>query len=377
MNFLFGKDISPIRKLLMMKATAMGYELMTETGNPVTFTTDLAKAPKSLIITLEPVQAGSGDPSPTNPRSISGRSSVVLKQIAENMLTDKFTTGTFGTVTFTVDGGAVKTSGTASSITAFRSDAVSVTEGQEYKLTGCPSGGGNSTYRLDVRDTSGNIIDGLNYDSGSGATFTIPTGTTQIKIGIRIASGVDTTGLVFMPILVKSTDVPTEHTATIPTPPGTVYGGEIDWVNGKLKVTHAIVDMGSLTWTTAGTDTTGVYRRQTQSIKDVIKKVSASSIKADMYCECYATITMDNTYTKIQGIGVNKSGYVAVYDPNYNGENDNDTFKTSVTGRYLCYPLETPIEYNISTDEITLAVGENNLWIEDSGNIEIKFLKKG
>lgn len=129
----------------------------------------------------------------------------IAKSKIENLLKGKFSSGTSGTVTITVNGETITASGTASSTTTFRSDSVDVTEGEKYRLTGCPSGGGNNTYRLDVRDTSGNIISGLNYDSGNGATFTVPERTTQIKIGIRIASGVDTSGLVFKPVLVKTT----------------------------------------------------------------------------------------------------------------------------------------------------------------------------
>ena len=45
---------------------------------------------------------------------------------------------------------------------------------------------------------------------------------------------------------------------------GTVYGGEIDWVNGSLKVTHVAVDMGSLTWNYATS-----YQYFTASIDEI------------------------------------------------------------------------------------------------------------
>ena len=44
----------------------------TATGNPVTFLTDLAKPLKSLKANFLPIQSGTGDPSPTNIRPITG-----------------------------------------------------------------------------------------------------------------------------------------------------------------------------------------------------------------------------------------------------------------------------------------------------------------
>ena len=50
----------------------------TESGNPAVITDAFGGACKSLKLTLEPIQSGSGDPSPTNVRAISGRNSVAL-----------------------------------------------------------------------------------------------------------------------------------------------------------------------------------------------------------------------------------------------------------------------------------------------------------
>lgn len=50
----------------------------TVSGNPVTFTTDTSKALTGLTIPITPIQSGSGDPSPSNVRPISGYSSVTV-----------------------------------------------------------------------------------------------------------------------------------------------------------------------------------------------------------------------------------------------------------------------------------------------------------
>lgn len=68
------EDLTPIRKLLLMKALAGGEALKeyTETGNPITFETNVAK-PMSVVAAFTLVQAGSGDPNPVdNVRPITG-----------------------------------------------------------------------------------------------------------------------------------------------------------------------------------------------------------------------------------------------------------------------------------------------------------------
>lgn len=73
-----------LKQLMFVKAasgtpTPIPTEELTETGNPATFTTDVRKALTGLVIPFTPTQAGTGDPSPTNVRPISGLESVEIK----------------------------------------------------------------------------------------------------------------------------------------------------------------------------------------------------------------------------------------------------------------------------------------------------------
>ena len=78
---------TPLRRLLMLHALAGGKEVEdTATGNPLTFLTDLARPLKSLVASFTPIQSGSGDPSPTNVRSISGWSGVNVTHCGQNLL---------------------------------------------------------------------------------------------------------------------------------------------------------------------------------------------------------------------------------------------------------------------------------------------------
>lgn len=81
------QDWSTLKKLMFLKTAAGGSVAEdTATGNPMSFNTNLAKQLKSLIIPFTPVQSGSGNPSPTNVRPISGVSAVNVWRTGENLL---------------------------------------------------------------------------------------------------------------------------------------------------------------------------------------------------------------------------------------------------------------------------------------------------
>lgn len=69
---IFPKEWSTHKKLLFAMGLAGKAIEDTATGNPVTFETDLAKPLKSLVANFLPIQSGTGDPSPTNIRPITG-----------------------------------------------------------------------------------------------------------------------------------------------------------------------------------------------------------------------------------------------------------------------------------------------------------------
>ena len=67
------EEWSTMRRLLLTRGAAGGslkeYEV---TGNPAVFQTNVAKPLAGFTIPLLPVQSGTGDPSPSNVRPISG-----------------------------------------------------------------------------------------------------------------------------------------------------------------------------------------------------------------------------------------------------------------------------------------------------------------
>ena len=73
-------------RFIALSLAAGGTTEAEATGNPAAFETDVAKPLKSLLVPFYPVQAGSGDASPENERSISGWTGVNANRTGKNML---------------------------------------------------------------------------------------------------------------------------------------------------------------------------------------------------------------------------------------------------------------------------------------------------
>lgn len=145
--------------------------------------------PMNVVTHIEPVQEGSGDPYPGGG--------------GKNLQPNDATTKTQNGVTFTGNrDGTIIVNGTATSDIYYNLPAPHVTVGETYILTGCPAGGGSSTYRLyhKYRDSGGNYAN----DYGDGVTFTEENGTYVTTI--FIASGQTVSNLVFKPMIRLATD---------------------------------------------------------------------------------------------------------------------------------------------------------------------------
>ena len=147
----------------------------TVSGAVANFPDGAALPVKSLSVAIEPVQNlnGYGNPWPAGG--------------GKNLLPKGENRASAG-ITFSVqDNGEVVVTGTAER-TTFWAVQFTIPAGS-YILSGCPSGGGASTYYIDVRNAQGGAgISGIAADAGSGSAFTISESLTAY-VNIRIASG--------------------------------------------------------------------------------------------------------------------------------------------------------------------------------------------
>ena len=152
------------------------------------------------------------------------------------------------------------------------------------------------------------------------------------------------------------------YEVTFPADPGTVYGGTLDVVSGKLVVDRAITDLGALSWQRI-TISYGYYF--VASISDNRKA------SGDIMCSAYkfvgygaAALTQNCTISRS---ATNKN--VFVRDDSYSTAED---FKTAVSGVQLCYYLEEPISIQLDPVVVLSLLGENHIFA-DAGNTSVTY----
>ena len=141
----------------------------------------------------------------------------------------------------------------------------------------------------------------------------------------------------------------------------------LDAKNGKLTITHARVDLGSLNWSVGGTPQT---RYQTSDLSSVLKECSVYDTP-NAICEVYPISKADGMPDK--HITIFTSGgttYIRVLDSDY--VSNVVAFKTSLQNKYLVYELATPVEIDITANNFTTFTGENNIFA-DCGDVSVSF----
>ena len=150
----------------------------------------------------------------------------------------------------------------------------------------------------------------------------------------------------------------------------TVYGGNLDTQSGVLTITHAIIDLGELSYTSVGSGNT--LRFNASGIPN-LKAVANNDTLANVLCEIYETKTWNtlNLSGNDDFVCVSNAGILAIRDTSYN---DADVFKTAITGYKLTYELQTPVTVQLTPEEITAFIGTNNLWSDTNGDIQVTYI---
>ena len=153
-----------------------------------------------------------------------------------------------------------------------------------------------------------------------------------------------------------------------------VYGGTFNVINGLLTITHNIVNLGSLTWN-FNNESGHKYYNTTIGI-DNIKVPSSNTDSTNILCSAYAASTYGNVYNMTTNgiIGISTTGRVGIYDKTaVDASMSVEDFKTRVSGITLVYELNTPLIYHLTSQQINLLSGINNLWASN-GTIDVEVL---
>ena len=324
-----------------------------------------------LTVQIEPVQAGSGDPSPTNIRPISGWNGMTGGITAKNFV-DKteyiYPSDAFGvTLTYRQDG-TITANGTGTNETPkikVLTNKFTLPAGS-YVFSG--AGGINDDSYLRIRK----YVDGVfnsNLISGNG-TFTLQQAAT-VDIVFYLRANTTLNNVTYYPMIRLASDSdPTfepykgqTYQISWQTEAGTVYGGTLDATNGVLSVTNRtrFVSVDGNKILRAGTTAGGYNFIELKS----------------KYFEDIQEIVMSNAYpvvTLVSPLGIwlsTDKTRIFVYDNRFV---DLQTAKdiADTTNIQVLYALTTPVTYQLTPQEVATLLGVNNIWA-DCGQVSVEY----
>ena len=318
---------------------------------------------KSLTASIEPVQSGSGTPSPSNVRPISGHTSVVTNKTGKNLL--PVGNGTFtasGVTALVEESGVITLNGTA---TANNGVVVSLGRSNLNAPDGIYYGKlfGDNLTGLSFQIYENNVA----IFTKAKGSFTL-SGSHENYVRVRWASGTTFDNVKVYPMMTLGTEEPTAYepykgetyTAELGR---TVYGGTLDVTTGLLTVTKAAIDMGTLSWTYNATSQihTAVMPSDAIAVINVgdVGAICSAYERGDYpndFADGKFVVCDSNLSSSAQRIGVKNTAIT-----------DATAFKTAVTGQTLVYTLATPQTYQLTPQEIDLLLGDNNIWASTGG----------
>ena len=239
------------------------------------------------------------------------------------------------------------------------SDYIPVKNGQTVFI---PTSG---TARRWFYDTNKNPVTYLN-NSGNQAYTPVASG--YIRVSIQI-TGSTPVSLDTYQIEVSSSATTYEaYTGTTTTTDlgTTVYGGTLEVESGVLTTTHAIIDMGSLSYTKYDVAEGTLFRTQINGAKTTYNV-------NNLVCSAYYWVLKENR----------TNGTVSIPDNNGNIDFINDSysdataFKTAMTWQTVCYELATPTTIQLTPQEVKSLLGSNNFYHDCNGQVAVTYRANG
>lgn len=346
-------------------AVAAGGIVCDAGGDLVSVADAAARNVLSAVSAITPVQSGSENPSPDNVRPISGWDTASLMHAGRNLARYPYqdTTMTRNGITFTDNGdGTVTANGTATDRATFYLCSVDhpihLKKGCSYTLTGAPGVSGAVLYMQDTTFKQ-MVAHPINPNT------TITADYSEYYMFLRVEAGATLDNAVFRPMLVMGDTAqefePYQGQTLSADMPETVYGGTLDWVTGKLTVTHI---RKQLTGIFTSSSSLEGYVGAVVAMDDMLP-ASGSNGLCDMLMPVENKIPDLVTGPSI--IFGNKYAPTTLYaflPESLLADNTLATFNAyfNVHPATIVYPLETPYTIQLTPQQLQLLKGNNALW---------------
>jgi hypothetical protein len=299
------------------------YPTDTAEGEIASFSDGADDVPvKSLVVGIEPVQSGEGDPSPTNVRPISGWTGCNISRVGRNL---------FGGLEFAQKIGEI------ANLPSYSID----TNNKTFTFRYAQPKDVRAIFKLKTPTRITAIITYKNNGNNQSIIFRYTDGD-FFKLPLNNTNGNKTT-LVYTNYENKLVDnVALSHYADAST---TVYYDESGFFDGVATASDFIPYAGNLYHITFPTEAGTVY---------------------------------GGTFDVLSGVLTVTKGFIQ----SYNGEalpspwiSDRDVYAqgaTPTTGAEVCYTLAEPITYQLTPNEVKSLLGQNNIWA-DTGDTTVEY----
>ena len=362
--------------LLGLALAGGGYEEKTIDFTPVISVAD-AKAGNALDYQCKITAKQTGTPSPQNICPIDGWTGAQITRAGKNLFLTTASSKEENGIIYTVNAdGTISVSGTASGFSSIYCGDADI-EGIHGKVTVSGIATATNMVWSGIRLYDANNVQLYDTGASSAPSITIdlanyPTAV-KLTIVIKRQNNVATSGVIKPQVEGGDTahdfvqyETPTVYTDTWQSEAGIVYGGVRNVTTGTLTVTHASIDMGDMNYSYSS-DT---LRFTNTILAGIVKKPSSNDDIVPLICEAYKADRYN--WQEDLTVAFGTSGLLAVRNRNYTTPY---SFKQSVRGVLLVYPLAEPITYTLTPTEITLAEGANTLW-SDTGDSKLTYLAK-
>lgn len=379
-----GKSFADIYDSAMIHKTASGSIVTIEDGAddvPV----------KSMTAQIEPIQAGSGDPSPSNVRAISGVTKTIVKRSrinlcgGESLMADAkmylINSTTYdednNTFRFAASAGNDNTGANclirgfmkvrfkpntqytfvltiACSSTSGRNIRIYYTDGTYDNIPAVGSGNANVKKTFVMVTTAGKTVSFL-AKSNSGGYTTVYCDETGVFEGVLTADD-------FVPYNGKT------YSIEFPSEAGTVYGGELT-VNedgtGTLTVDKEMVTISQITWSRVSLGGHYVFRSNNLY----------GTASQQGWCECYNVVTgvsasnVPDDCILLRSNSWDSNNRIAIRDDTYE---DSTAFKNAMGSYKIVREAKNPATYQLTASQVRTLLGLNNIWA-DTGDIAVEY----
>lgn len=373
------EDIAGLKNdLSELEHTYSAFVVETATGSIASFTDGADDVPvKDLTVAIEPVQSGSGDPSPSNVRPISGWTGANVTRTGKNLWGgEKLKDDILRIVPNSSANETAKTVGYQASFVSEKILFTNFKPNTQYTviLKGYNTSTETQATNLTLVYTDGTEERGTNFIDGVAIIKTDPTKSVKNISGVW---STQTTYLyynecgVFEGDLTANDFVPYQgNTVSVDwtTEAGTVYGGTLDVTAGVLTVDRKVEMLNgasSEAWSFNQVGSSAIYRAG-HVLSDAVQ-ANDVAITANKY-KGVTFNARDNTTANITWV------YDAEHMLSINvTETTLDAFKASLasTPLQVCYQI-TPVTYQLTPTEVATILGQNNIFA-DTGNVTVQY----